>query len=151
MILIIWHRKCLEGLAAFPAVSMNSRSNQNDLLEETMLTIDEANEVNFGEIVLSSRVPVWVIFGARWSTPCQALISTLSEVHALLGDLAKLVKVNADESVGLGIWYGVDSLPTLLYFEKGLLCARIVGMSDKKNLLAKMKRIMDGEFDGEGA
>ena len=143
MILIIWHRKCLEGSAAFPAVSMNSRSNQNDLLEETMLTIDEANEVNFGEIVLSSRVPVWVIFGARWSTPCQALISTLSEVQVLLGDLAKLVKVNADESVGLGIWYGVDSLPTLLYFEKG--------MSDKKNLLAKMKRIMDGEFDGEGA
>ena len=151
MILIIWHRKCLEGSAAFSAVSMNSRSNQNDLLEETMLTIDEANEVNFGEIVLSSRVPVWVIFGARWSTPCQALISTLSEVQVLLGDLAKLVKVNADESVGLGIWYGVDSLPTLLYFEKGLLCARIVGMSDKKNLLAKMKRIMDGEFDGEGA
>ena len=116
-----------------------------------MLTIDEANEVNFGEMVLSSRVPVWVIFGARWSTPCQTLISTLSEVQTLLGDLAKLVKVNADESIGLGIWYCVDSLPTLLYFKKGLVCARIVGMSDKENLLAKMRRIMDGEFDGEGA
>lgn len=130
---------------------MNTRSNQNDLLEEAMLTIDEANEVNFGEVVLSSRVPVWVIFGARWSTPCRALVSTLSEVQALLGDLAKLVKVNADESVGLGIWYGVDSLPTLLYFEKGMVRARIVGMSDKKNLLAKMKRIMDGKFDEEEA
>ena len=124
---------------------------QNDLLEDEAFTIAEANEVNFGDMVLSSSVPVWVIFGARCSTPCRTLFSTLSGIKTLLGDMAKLVKVNADESIGLGIWYGVDSLPTLLYFEKGMVCARIVGMSDRESLLTKMKRIMEGQFDEEGS
>ena len=43
-------------------------------------------------------------------------------------------KVNVDEEAELAIKYGVRSIPTLLFFEKGQLVNRMVGVQDKEDI-----------------
>jgi len=78
-----------------------------------MLALEEAN---FDAEVLRSRQPVLVVFWAPWSRPCQVLHSVLQELASALAGRAKVVRVNADESLNLSLWYDIQSVPTLLYF-----------------------------------
>lgn len=56
---------------------------------------------------------------------------------------ARVVWANADANLGLSLWFEVMNLPTLLYFVKGQVCARIVGMSSKENILLQIENIMN--------
>jgi thioredoxin 1 len=95
--------------------------------------------------VLCSRKPVLVAFSAVWSRPCRILEPELREVAAACAGSVKVVKVNADDNPDLSLWYGVQSIPTLLYFVDGTLRGRIVGTASKKAILAKL-----GVFCGGG-
>lgn len=121
---------------------MEEQSHQIRSQHSVAAEIPEVNEANFGEKVLSSRLPVWVVFEAYWSTPCQLLDQLLGEIKSLCGSGACVVRVDADANPGLGIWYEVAHLPTLLWFVKGEVCERIVGISEKTELFAKIKKIM---------
>jgi thioredoxin 1 len=81
----------------------------------------EIGEGNFEAEVLRSTVPVLVAFWAPWSAPCRSLESVLHELMAAATEGVKLVMVNADQCPGLGLWYEVRSIPTLLYFLDGNL------------------------------
>ena len=51
----------------------------------------------------------------------------------------KLVKINADENPNLSLWYGIQSIPTLLYFVDGVVVTRIVGSASKEAILAQLE------------
>jgi thioredoxin len=89
--------------------------------------------------VLKSRQPVLVAFWAPWSRPCHILDSTLDEVAAACAGSVKVVKINADDNPDLGMWYEIQSVPTLLYFVDGVLRARVVGTASKEAILAKLQ------------
>ena len=50
-----------------------------------------------------------------------------------------MVKVNADDSLDLSLWYDIQFVPTLLCFVEGNPCLRIVGTASKEAILAKLK------------
>jgi thioredoxin-like negative regulator of GroEL len=50
-----------------------------------------------------------------------------------------VVKVNADDSLDLSLWYDIQSVPTLIFFVAGNPCLRIVGTATKEAILAKLK------------
>jgi thioredoxin 1 len=89
--------------------------------------------------VLESEQPVLVAFWTPWSRPCQILDSVLQEVARDLAGKIKVAKVNADDSLDLSLCYGIQSIPTLLYFVEGKPCLRIVGTATKDAILAKLK------------
>jgi thioredoxin 1 len=99
----------------------------------------EAEEGNFEAEVLKSKQPVLVEFWAPWSRPCQILDSVLHEIAAAWLGKAKVVKVNADDSLDLSLWYDIHSIPTLLYFIDGIPRIRIVGTASKEAILAKLE------------
>ena len=82
--------------------------------------------VNFKAEVLESKQPVLVEFWAPWSRPCQVMDSVLQELASAWAGKVKVVKVNADDSLDLSLWYDIQSVPTLLYFvqRKSLLAHR---------------------------
>jgi thioredoxin 1 len=94
---------------------------------------------DFKAEVLESKLPVLVEFWAPWSRPCQVFDSVLQEVAGACADEVKVVKVNADDSLDLSLWYDIQSVPTLLYFVQGSPCLRIVGTATKEAILAKLK------------
>ena len=99
----------------------------------------EVSEQNFEEGVLKSTQPVLVEFLAPWSRPCQVLESVLSEIAAALAGKVTLVRINADDSLGLSLWYDIQYVPTLLCFISGKPRLRIVGTASKEAILAKLK------------
>jgi len=96
-------------------------------------------EANFGAEVLRSKQPVLVAFWAPWSRACQVIDPVLQELASALEEKAKVVKVNADDSLDLSILYDIQSIPTLLYFVEGTPRLRIVGTATKEAILAKLK------------
>ena len=96
-------------------------------------------EPNFEAEVLQSKQPVLVAFWAPWSPACRALDSVLQELASALEGQAKVVKVNADDSLDLSICYDIQSIPTLLCFVGGTPCLRIVGTASKGAILARLK------------
>ena len=63
-------------------------------------------------------------------------LATLPTVEALAEEHPEILvgKVNVDEEAELAIKYGVRSIPTLLFFEKGQLVNRMVGVQDKEDI-----------------
>jgi thioredoxin 1 len=93
----------------------------------------------FESEVLRSRGPAIVMFWAPWSRPCRVMDSVLVEVARASTRGARVVKVNADDNPDLSLWYGVQSIPTLLLFINGKLAQRIVGTVSKRVILELLR------------
>ena len=104
--------------------------------------IAEIREADFESEVLRSKQPVLVAFGASWSRPCQILDAALDEVATACAGSARVVKVNADDTLELSMWYEIESVPTLLFFVEGTLRARLVGTASKEAILAKLQTVL---------
>jgi len=96
-------------------------------------------EATFEAEILKSKLPVLVVFGTPWSRPCQVLDPILEELARDWAGKAKVVKVNADDSLDLSLYYDIQSIPTLLYFVEGKLRVQIVGTATKAAILARLK------------
>jgi thioredoxin 1 len=112
---------------------MNTRRN-----EERML---EVGRTNFESEVLGSKQPVLVLFWAPWSRPCCVLQSVLNQLVSESDESVKFVKINSDENPDLSLWYGIHSIPALLYFVDGVVRARITGTASKEAILAKLQSV----------
>lgn len=106
--------------------------------EQSGASTADLSEANFAAEVLQSKEPVLVVFWAPWSRACQVLDSVLPELATALQGKARVVKVNADDSLDLSLLYDIHSIPTLLYFVEGTTRLRIVGTATKEAILAKL-------------
>ena len=100
-----------------------------------MSNVMEVTTASFAAEVLQSPVPVIVDFWAPWCGPCRMLAPTLDAVEAELQGKARVVKVNVDEQQGLAVQFGVQSIPTLIFFKGGQLVRRVVGAQPKDVLI----------------
>lgn len=95
--------------------------------------------LNFRTEVLESKLPVLVEFWTCWSRPCLVSDSVLKQLARELAGKIKVVKVNADDSLELSLWYEIHSIPTVIYFVEGRPRGRIVGTASKEAILAKLE------------
>ena len=102
----------------------------------------EVNETNFETEVLKSSQPVLVDFWAPWCGPCKMIAPVLEEIATEQAGRAKIVKVNLDENPGLAQKYGVQAIPTLLYFAGGEVKEMSVGAGSKRSIIAKLEGLV---------
>lgn len=117
----------------------NGVENMN--ANQTQARIAKVGEGDFEAEVLKAKLPVLVEFAASWSRPCHVLDSVLNEVATACAAKVKVVRVDADNYPDLSLWFGIQSIPTLLYFLGGRVRARIVGTASKEAILTKLNAV----------
>src|SRR5271170_5413556 len=102
----------------------------------------EINEVNFESEVLQSNQPVLVDFWAEWCGPCKMLAPVLDEIAVEQAGRVKVAKVNVDTNPILAARFGIQSIPTLLYFASGELRDQTIGLTGKRVIVSKLEELV---------
>jgi len=101
----------------------------------------EINEMNFESEVLLSDQPVLVDFWAEWCGPCKMIAPLLDEIATEQAGRVKVVKSNVDTNPVLAARYGIQSIPTLLYFAGGDVRDKTVGVTAKRAIVSKLEKL----------
>ena len=86
-----------------------------------------------GEVIKNEGLVI-VDFFATWCGPCQMLAPILSEVDKEYEEV-EIYKVDVDENQDAAMRYGVNAMPTLVFFKDGKEVERQVGLLPKEELI----------------
>ena len=112
------------GLFAFSAGS--SRSVPQAGQEHAAVLIGSTED--FEREVLSADKPVLVDLYADWCGPCRQLAPTIERLAGQYEGRAIVSRVNIDRHSELAARYGIQSIPTVLFFKDGKEVQRLVGV-----------------------
>jgi thioredoxin 1 len=97
---------------------------------------------NFETAVLASGKPALVDFWAVWCGPCRMVAPHVEALASEFGDRAVIAKLDVDTSRKTATRYGIQSIPTLLFFKDGKVVDRVVGAADKRVIKEKLEAIL---------
>lgn len=92
-------------------------------MSEIILTDD-----SFEEEVLKSEQPVLIDFWAEWCVPCKMLGPLVAEIAEEYAGKIKVCKANVDDAPETSGRYNIQSIPTLMVFNKGEVVKQNVGV-----------------------
>lgn len=96
----------------------------------------------FDELVVNAGKPAMVDFWATWCGPCRMIAPHVEALADELAGRAVVAKLDVDSSRVIAVKYGIQSIPTLLFFKGGKLVDRVIGYADKKALKEKLDRLL---------
>ncbi len=96
------------------------------------------NDENFDSEVLKSKLPVMVDFHAEWCGPCKMMGPAVDELAAEYEGKWKIGKLNVDEAPKVAEKYGIQSIPTLIFFKDGKAVDKTMGFQAKDNIKARL-------------
>ena len=102
----------------------------------------ELNENNFQQEVLESSIPVLIDLWAPWCMPCRMISPIVEELGNDNQGKLKVCKLNTDENQNIAARYGIQGIPTLLFFKDGQEVDRIVGVTPKPIIQQKLDAIL---------
>ncbi|MCF8091364.1 MAG: thioredoxin [Desulfotignum sp.] len=104
--------------------------------------IIEIDDDGFEKYVLKSDKPIMVDFWAPWCGPCKAIAPTVEALEKEYGDQMTFAKINVDENPISPSKYGVQAIPTLIFFKNGEIAEQITGMVAKEKLEQTIKSVL---------
>lgn len=104
--------------------------------------IIDLSDESFDELVKNSDKPIMVDFWAPWCGPCKAIAPSVEALSEEYGDQMVFAKVNVDDNPLSPSKYGVQAIPTLIFFKDGNVVEQIIGMVAKE----KLEEIIKGVF-----
>ncbi len=107
-----------------------------------MVGIIELSDDDFEEEVLKAKLPIMVDFWAPWCGPCKAIGPTVEDLEKTYGEQMNFVKVNVDENPVTPSKYGIQAIPTLIFFKDGEVVDKITGMVAKEKLEESIKKVI---------
>lgn len=102
-----------------------------------------SNDKSFGDLIRGDK-PVLVDFSAEWCGPCKMMPPILKELKGMVGDSAILLKIDIDKNPQVAASYNVQSVPTLIVFQKGEVKWRQSGVTPARALKSALDKVIQG-------
>jgi thioredoxin 1 len=81
--------------------------------------VRDVSDGTFEDEVLKADVPVMVDMWAPWCGPCRMVSPTIEEIARENAGKIKACKLNVDDSPESAGKYGINAIPTVLFFRDG--------------------------------
>ena len=107
-----------------------------------MSAVKVFDETNFDTEVADGK-PVMVDFYADWCAPCQILGPRVKEIAEKYDGRVSVGKLNVDTSGTLAVRYGIQGIPTVLFFKDGKLVDRVVGLVPEAELTRRLDSLIE--------
>jgi thioredoxin 1 len=104
--------------------------------------IMNVNDSNFDSDILKADKPALVDFWAAWCGPCKAIAPVIEELVKNYSDKLVFAKCNVDENPVTPSKYGIQAIPTLIFFKDGEAVDRITGMVPKSKIEEAIKKLI---------
>ena len=101
---------------------------------ESTANVTLVTQAQFEAELAQAKGPVVVDFFATWCGPCKRLSPMLDELAGPRTNQIRFLKVDVDQSAQLAERFGVQGVPTLVFFRNGKEVDRLVGLPAKKAL-----------------
>lgn len=98
---------------------------------------------NFKDQVLASAVPVLVDIWAAWCGPCRLVGPMVDALADEFSGRVRVGKLNVDENPETASRYGVEAIPTLLFFQHGQVVDRLVGVATQSAIAEKLNFLLE--------
>lgn len=99
--------------------------------------LKHVNKENFESEVLKNNGVVIADFFATWCGPCQMISPVLEK----LSEKTDIAKIDIDEEQELAIKYGIEVVPTLIFFKAGETKKVVAGFHSEKELLEIIEKL----------
>ena len=96
----------------------------------------QITDENIKDVLLKNKITL-ITFSAPWCGPCRMLAPIIDELHND-NDGITIGKVNIDENSETTSNYNVMGVPTLIFFKYGKEVDKIVGVTSKSAIQAKI-------------
>lgn len=87
---------------------------------------------------INTKPVVIIDFWASWCGPCRAMAPTFEELSKEMPEIL-FAKVNVDDNQEIAVKYGIMGIPCFLIFKNGKEADRIVGVTQKAVMKAKLE------------
>ena len=93
------------------------------------------------KIILESAVPLVVEFFTERHGACHIIGPAMNEMSEKFGDRVRFLKINADRDEETARKYGVQEIPSVLFFKKGRIVDRLNGVFPRAVIAEKIRAL----------
>jgi len=102
----------------------------------------EVTDATFEQMIVNSDKPAVVDFWAVWCGPCRIIAPHIEALADEYDGRAVIAKLDVDNNRNTAIKFGIQSIPTLLFFKDGKIADRVIGAVDKRVLTEKLEALL---------
>jgi len=96
----------------------------------------------FDALIVNSDKPALVDFWAVWCGPCRMIAPHVEAMSSEFSGRAVVAKLDVDSNRQTAARFGIQSIPTVLFFKGGKVADRAVGAVGKKVLVEKLQALL---------